>query len=47
MHSAEISVSVFTVSSSRAPLLGEMKEKPIAHLTGGVIHGATVEMFLT
>lgn len=47
MHSAEFSVSVFTVSLSRAPLLGEMKEKPIAHLTGGVIHGATVEMFLT
>lgn len=46
MHSAEFSVSVFTVSLSRALLLGEMKEKPIAHWTGSVIHSATVEMFL-
>ena len=47
MRSAEFSVSVFPVSLSRAPLLGEMKEKPIAHLTGSVIHSETAEMFLT
>ena len=34
MHSAELWVSVFPVSLSRALLLGVMKEKPIAHAIG-------------
>ena len=36
-----------SVSLSRALLLGEMKEKPIAHVTGIVRHRTIVEMFLT
>lgn len=47
MHSAEFNVSVFPVSLSRALLLGEVKEKPIAHVTGIVRHSTKAEMFLT
>lgn len=47
MHSAAFKVSVFPVSLSRALLLDEMVEKPIAHMAVSAIYSTIAEIFLT